>query len=71
MVLMVNGLFKSINKVNILKDISDVEIDDSDFKEKNTYKGKWIILVIIFSIILLYEVTALLRLSQSNTSDFL
>lgn len=43
-----------IIKVNILKDISDVEIDDSDFKEKNTYKGKWIILVIIFSIILLF-----------------
>lgn len=43
-----------IIKVNILKDISDVEIDDSDFKEKNTYKGKWIILVIIFSTILLF-----------------
>ena len=43
-----------IIKVNILKDISDVEIDNSDFKEKNTYKGKWIILVIIFSIILLF-----------------
>lgn len=43
-----------IIKVNILKDISDVEIDDSDFKEKNTYKGKWIVLVIIFSIILLF-----------------
>lgn len=43
-----------IIKVNILKDISNVEIDDSDFKEKNTYKGKWIILVIIFSIILLF-----------------
>lgn len=43
-----------IIKVNILKDISDVEIDDSDFKEKNTYKGKWIILVIIFSSILLF-----------------
>lgn len=43
-----------IIKVNILKDISDVEIDDSDFKEKNTYKGKWIILVIIFSMILLF-----------------
>lgn len=43
-----------IIKVNILKDISDVEIDDSNFKEKNTYKGKWIILVIIFSIILLF-----------------
>lgn len=43
-----------IIKVNILKDISDVEIDDSDFKEKNTYKGKWIVLVIIFSTILLF-----------------
>ena len=43
-----------IIKVNILKDISDVEIDDSDFKEKNTYKGEWIILVIIFSTILLF-----------------
>lgn len=43
-----------IIKVNVLKDISDVEIDDSDFKEKNTYKGKWIILVIIFSTILLF-----------------
>lgn len=43
-----------IIKVNILKDISDIEIDDSDFKEKNTYKGKWIILVIIFSTILLF-----------------
>lgn len=43
-----------IIKVNVLKDISDVEIDDSDFKEKNTYKGKWIVLVIIFSIILLF-----------------
>lgn len=43
-----------IIKVNILKDVSDIEIDDSDFKEKNTYKGKWIILVIIFSTILLF-----------------
>ena len=43
-----------IIKVNILKDISDVEIDDSDFKEKNTYKGEWIVLVIIFSTILLF-----------------
>lgn len=43
-----------IIKVNILKDISDVEIDNTNYKEKNTYKGKWIILVIIFSIILLF-----------------
>lgn len=43
-----------IIKVNILKDISDVEIDNTNYKEKNTYKGKWIILVIIFSTILLF-----------------
>lgn len=43
-----------IIKVNILKDISDVEIDNTNYKEKNTYKGKWIVLVIIFSIILLF-----------------
>lgn len=41
-------------KVNILKDISSVEIDNSSFKEKNTYKGKWIILIIFFSVILLF-----------------
>ena len=41
-------------KVNILKDISSVEIDNNNFKEKNTYKGKWIILIIFFSVILLF-----------------
>lgn len=41
-------------KVNILKDISSVEIDNTNYKEKNTYKGKWIILIIFFSAILLF-----------------
>lgn len=41
-------------KVNILKDISSVEIDNTNYKEKNTYKGKWIILIIFFSVILLF-----------------
>lgn len=41
-------------KVNILKDVSSVEIDNNNFKEKNTYKGKWIILIIFFSVILLF-----------------
>ena len=41
-------------KVNILKDISSVEIDNANYKEKNTYKGKWIILIIFFSVILLF-----------------
>ncbi|MGN1358171.1 MAG: hypothetical protein ACI4WU_02255 [Bacilli bacterium] len=41
-------------KVNILKDVSSVEIDNNSFKEKNTYKGKWIILIIFFSVILLF-----------------
>ena len=43
-----------IIKVNILKDISSVEIDNTNYKEKNTYKGKWIILIIFFSVILLF-----------------
>lgn len=41
-------------KINILKDVSSVEIDNNSFKEKNTYKGKWIILIIFFSVILLF-----------------
>ena len=41
-------------KVNILKDISSVEIDNTNYKEKNSYKGKWIILIIFFSVILLF-----------------
>lgn len=39
-----------IIKVNRLKDVESTEIDNTDFKENNSYKSKWIIMIIILSI---------------------
>lgn len=39
-------------QVNVLEDTKDIQIDDSNFKEKNIYKGKWIATIVILIIIL-------------------
>lgn len=37
-------------KVNKLTDIEDVEIDNTNFKENNSYKSSWIVMIVILSI---------------------
>lgn len=39
-------------KVNVLKDTTNVQVDKSNFKEKNIYKGKWIVVIAVLSIVL-------------------
>lgn len=39
-------------KVETLKEVENVEIDKSDFSEKNNYQGTWLIIIIILSIFL-------------------
>lgn len=39
-------------KVNILKDIEDVSIDSSQYKENKSYQGKWLLAIIFFGIVL-------------------
>lgn len=41
-----------IIKVETLKEVENVEIDKSDFSEKNNYQGTWLIIIIILSIFL-------------------
>lgn len=49
-----NNTEEYIIKVNQMKDIENVEVDNSNFKENNSYKGKWIVMIIILSIGLVF-----------------
>lgn len=41
-------------KVNVLKEQEPAKIDDTTFKENNSYKGKWIVSIIVFGIMFFF-----------------
>ena len=41
-------------KVNVLKEQEPVKIDDTTFKENNSYKGKWIVSIIVFGVMFFF-----------------
>lgn len=41
-------------KVNVLKEQEPAKIDDTTFKENNSYKGKWIVSIIVFGVMFFF-----------------